>query len=443
MLLRFAAENIMSFKDGVEFNTFPASKTHSHDWHKIECGHATALRLSAIYGANGAGKSNLLKCICLLKSIVSHEKLGDVAIDSDLCFRLDNDGKSAPSELAIEFCTEGKIFYYHIRFTRNEVVGEQLFLSQKNNDVEIFRRNEDGLKVSSEFMSSAGSEAELFVNAMKRVIRPDMSALSFFGTYYAQEMPLVHIALDWLKRIQVVLPTMRTGFLPHLLEVDTRFAALVNSIVPDLHTGINRLDIRKEVITDEDARGVKALLNALTDAKENPGQPQLVMETKNGEIANIVVEDGCAWLKTLVAIHKDADGNDVEMSMDMESDGTRRLVEYMPLLYSLLKRDGVFLIDEIERSVHPIMIKTLINKISEDREARGQLIFTTHESALLDQSIFRPDEIWFAQKDVNQATQLYPLSDYNIHRTANIENGYLNGRYGGIPFLSNLADLKW
>ncbi len=443
MLLRFAAENIMSFKDGVEFNTFPASKTHSHDWHKIECGHATALRLSAIYGANGAGKSNLLKCIGLLKSIVSHEKLGDVSIDTDLYFRLDNEGKSAPSELAIEFCTEGKIFYYHIRFTRNEIVGEQLLLSERNKDVEIFSRNDDGLKISSEFMSSNGSEADLFVNAMKRVIRPDMSALSFFGTYYAQEMPLVHMALDWLKCIQVVLPTMRTGFLPHLLDVDPKFAALVNSIVPDLHTGINRLDIRKELITDEEARGVKALNSALIGAKENPGQPQLVMETKNGEIANIVVEDGVAWLKTLIAIHWDAEGSDVEMSMNMESDGTRRLIEYMPLLYSLLKLDGVFLIDEIERSVHPIMIKTLISKLSEDREARGQLIFTTHESALLDQSIFRPDEIWFAQKDVNQATQLYPLSDYNIHRTANIENGYLNGRYGGIPFLSNLSDLKW
>ena len=78
--------------------------------------------------------------------------------------------------------------------------------------------------------------------------------------------------------------------------------------------------------------------------------------------------------------------------------------------------------DDIERSIHPIMIKTLVSKISESKEAKGQLIFTTHESCLLDQTIFRPDEIWFAQKDVNQSIQIYPLSDYNIHKTANIEN---------------------
>jgi hypothetical protein len=116
----------------------------------------------------------------------------------------------------------------------------------------------------------------------------------------------------------------------------------------------------------------------------------------------------------------------------------RRLVKlWLPVMHCK------YVVDEIERSIHPIMIKDIIRKLSESETAKGQLIFTTHESGLLDQSIFRPDEIWFAQKDAEQATQLYPLSDYNIHKTANIENGYLNGRYGGIPFLSNLKDLHW
>jgi AAA15 family ATPase/GTPase len=115
----------------------------------------------------------------------------------------------------------------------------------------------------------------------------------------------------------------------------------------------------------------------------------------------------------------------------------------MPLFYAVTRAGGVYIVDEIERSVHPIMIKDIVRKISESESAVGQLIFTTHESGLLDQDIFRPDEIWFAQKDSEQATKLYPLSDYNIHRTANIENGYLAGRYGGIPFLSNLKDLHW
>ena len=93
--------------------------------------------------------------------------------------------------------------------------------------------------------------------------------------------------------------------------------------------------------------------------------------------------------------------------------------------------------------MHPILIKDIIENLSNSETAKGQLVFTTHESCLLDQEILRPDEIWFAQKDEAQATQLYPLSDFNIHKTASIEKGYLNGRYGGIPFLANLKDLNW
>ena len=185
-------------------------------------------------------------------------------------------------------------------------------------------------------------------------------------------------------------------------------------------------------------------MRLVKSAKEHPGEPQATFGGNAWDNAiNVIYEDGNVYVKTLVAVHKDMAGKEVEMSLRDESDGTRRLIEYMPLLYAIIQKDRVYLVDEIERSIHPIMIKDIVRKLSESNTAKGQLIFTTHESGLLDQKIFRPDEIWFAQKDIEQATQLYPLSDFNIHNTANIENGYLNGRYGGIPFLSNLKDLHW
>lgn len=445
MLLRFAADNIMSFRDAVEFNTFPSSKSHSHDWHKVQCGHATALRMSAIYGANGAGKSNLLKCISLLRDIVGCEKLGDLRLSDDFHFRMDTEGKRRPSELAIEFFAHDKIFYYHIVFNKQEIQQEELSLSEKKKDIPIFSRKENDIVVSTEFLNFGDSEdvMEVFINAMKRVIRPDMSVLSFFGHYYPKELPIVKEAFDWIIDMAVVLPAMRIGYLPHLMDTERDFAEMVNSVIPELGTGVSMLDVKKETVSEDDAKGNQAMARVLSWAKENPGSPCLLKDGKGNEITNIVVESGKIYLKTLLAIHVDDKGNRVEMDMDLESDGTRRLVEYMPLLYSILKQNKVVIVDEIERSVHPIMIKTLMSKISESKEAKGQIIFTTHESSLLDQSIFRPDEIWFAQKDVDQSTRLYPLSDYNIHKTANIENGYLNGRYGGIPFLSNLSDLKW
>lgn len=445
MLLRFAAENIMSFKEAVEFNTFPSSKSHSHEWHKIACGHATALRMTAIYGANGAGKSNLLKCISLLKSMVSAEKLGDLTLSEDLYFRLDEKGVSRPSELAMEFFHNGRVFYYHISFNRQEVIAEELLLSQRNKDIKIFSRDKNGVNVSGDFLNPGGNDDFImaFMDALTRIIRSDMPALSFLGHYYPKELPIVKEAFDWITQLQVVLPETRISYLPHVLDIDNELFALVNAVLPELKTGISRLTVRKEPINEEESKGNPAISKAIASAKAKPGKPQVLIGVSANDIANIVVEDGLVYLKSIVAVHTGANGEDVEMSIDMESDGTRRLIEYMPLLYAVLKRDNVFVVDEIERSIHPIMVKSIMRKISESREARGQIIFTTHESCLLDQSIFRPDEIWFAQKDIDQSTQLYPLSDFNIHKTANIENGYLNGRYGGIPFLSNLSDLQW
>lgn len=445
MLLRFAAENIMSFNDAVEFNTFPSSKTHSHEWHKIPCGHATALRMSAIYGANGAGKSNLLMCISLLRAIVRTEKLSDLSITDDLFFKLDEKGKFNPSELAIEFYVNGQIFYYHIEFTRKDIVSEELILSQKTKDITIFRRVNNIVNISPEFLNSMGRTASIavFIDGINRLLRPDMTALSFLGKYYSKELPIVSEAYNWILNLQVVLPSMSVRELPHLMDIDSEFADLVNTIVPELKTGITRLKVNRELLNEDEINPNSILASALTEAKKEPGVPVIIPYANANEISNVVIEDGMAYKKTLVVIHTDSRGMDIEMKIDQESDGTRRLIEYMPLLYAVLKSDKVFIVDEIERSIHPIMIKTLISKISESKNAKGQIIFTTHESCLLDQAIFRPDEIWFAQKDVNQSTQLYPLSDYNIHKTANIENGYLNGRYGGIPFLSNLSDLKW
>ena len=293
------------------------------------------------------------------------------------------------------------------------------------------------------FLIAKGIEAQ-FRDALKRIVRPDMLLLPYLGKYYAEESPLVRIAYSWFdEKLQLVLPASVHGFVPHMLDTDVDFSALVNSTLPELKTGIDKLAVKKELIAEEDVKGTK-LMRLIKSAKEHPGEPQATVGRNASDNAiNVIYEDGNVYMKTLVAVHKDLDGADVEMPLRDESDGTRRLIEYMPLLYAIIQKDMVYMVDEIERSIHPIMIKDIVRKLSESETAKGQLIFTTHESGLLDQKIFRPDEIWFAQKDAEQATQLYPLSDFNIHNTANIENGYLNGRYGGIPFLSNLKDLHW
>jgi AAA15 family ATPase/GTPase len=441
MLLRLIAENLTSFKEAVEFNTFPSSKSHSHENHKITCGHATALRMSAIYGANGAGKSNLLQALNLLQTLIKTETLRKIDFYDDPTFKLDSQCSDKPSGLAVEFYYNNNVFYYHVEFTLEEIVLEELLLSKKSKDITLFTRKMTDISIDSNYIGKGISEQ--FQDALKRLVRPDMLLLSFLGKYYSSESSLVVDAYQWfMKNLQLVLPDMFHGFVPHMIDTDSDFSNLINRTLPELKTGIDKLIVKKELIAEEDVKSGK-LMQLVKQAKEHPGEPQTTRSRFTDDVVNVIFEDGNVYLKSLVAVHRNLDGSDVEISLHDESDGTRRLIEYMPLLYAIIQKDMVYVVDEIERSIHPIMIKDIVRKLSESTTAKGQLIFTTHESGLLDQNIFRPDEIWFAQKDAEQATQLYPLSDFNIHKTANIENGYLNGRYGGIPFLSNLKDLHW
>lgn len=442
MLLRFIAQNLASFKNAIEFNSFPSSKTHSHENHKIECGHATVLRLSAIYGANGAGKSNLIECIQLLKGMVESEGLSHFSFSESPAFRFDEECLASPSGMAIEFFSNGNVFYYHIEFNTQKVIVEELFLSKKTKDIKLFARDDKGISINADYMVNASSEQ--FLDALNRLVRPDMFLLSFLGKYYPKEMPLASSAFGWFTQsLEIFRPDSIAGFVPHLLDKNPDFEKLVNETIPQMKTGISMLAVKKEVVSEDEIKGSPELQQIAKRAKVQPGMPLSKIDSQSGDTVNYVFENNLLYMKTLVSIHQKLDGTEVEMTMGSESDGTRRLIEYMPLFYAVTKQGGVYIVDEIERSMHPILIKDIIQKLSESNTAKGQLVFTTHESGLLDQNIFRPDEIWFAQKDSEQATQLYPLSDYNIHKTANIENGYLNGRYGGIPFLSNLKDLHW
>ena len=442
MLLRFVVQNLASFKNAVEFNCFPSSKSHSHENHKIECGHATILRLSAIYGANGAGKSNLLESLQLLKGMVESEGLTHFSFSELPAFKFDEECLVSPSGMAVEFFVDGNVFYYHIEFNTQSVVVEELFLSKKTKDIKLFVRDDKGIFINDDYMDNASSEQ--FLDALNRLVRPDMFLLSFLGKYYPKEMPLASSAYNWFARaLEIITPATIAGFVPHLLDKNPDFEKLVNETIPQMKTGISKLSVKKEVVSEDEIKGSQELQQIAKRAKAQPDMPLARIDSQNGDTVNYVFENDSLYKKTLVSIHQKPDGTEVEMTMGAESDGTRRLIEYMPLFYAVTKQGGVYIVDEIERSMHPILIKDIMQKLSESNTAKGQLIFTTHESGLLDQNIFRPDEIWFAKKDSEQATQLYPLSDSNIHKTANIENGYLIGRYGGIPFLSNLKDLHW
>ena len=404
--------------------------------------------MSAIYGANGAGKSNLIKALTLMDLIVTDGNVEFLSNQqTDLAFRFSNE-KNNPISLAIEFYKNEKIYYYTISFVSGIITNEELYQSLENNDVRIFSREiiDGKQKITfAEGFSENASNATFLEVFQDRILRPEEVLLSFLASKYPNEFHDATSAHEWfIQNLMTVFPGGRPGISAHLFDSNPQMLDLLNTLLPQMRTGVSKMKIWKGVVDENSHTLSDEWRKLIPILKENPGKAYPMYHTFDDRVtASAVYEDGKVIMKTLEPIHKLEDGSEVAMPIYSESDGTLRLIDYIAFIYSIIHEDRIYIIDEIERSLHPILIKEIINKISSINEAKGQLIFTTHESCLLDQKILRSDEIWFAEKDGGQSTHLYPLSDFNIHSTANIENGYLNGRYGGIPFLSNLRDLNW
>ncbi len=442
MLIKFIAKNIYSFKDETEFNLLP-NKTHRLSHHKVSHSGIDFLRLSAIYGANGSGKSNLIKCISILKNSIESGKIVEKV--DELKFRLSEENANIPISFGIEFYAKTKVYYYSLTFDKGVILNEYLAESKREKDILIFERSNDENEQVIRFYNgyTKTPKNKLFVEILaEKLLQKNELLISFLSSKYADEFTDSKVVFDWFfSTLVVIRPDTKPDAIAHVLDTDTKLKDFANYFIPKLKTGVNKLNIEKEHIEKLEKEYGTEVKELLSQVKNEDNIIAVLSNKENGEEFSAI--NGEVYVKRIVATHLNDKGKEVDFPLSMLSDGTKRLFDYIPALYDIVQKEKVYIIDEIERSIHPITIKEIISKFSLDESAKGQLIFTTHESCLLDQEIFRTDEIWLAQKAIDGVSKLYSLSDFNIHNTANIENGYLNGRFGGIPFLSNLKDLNW
>lgn len=446
MLIRFLVKNLFSFKELTEFNMLPG-RFNRMSYHIYESSDIRLLKMNALYGANGAGKSNLIKSAALLCQFV---ETGELPIELLVeTFKFDKDSRKKDVYLGVEFIKEEVPYYYGITINQGIVIEEELQISGlgKKDDYTLFLRTDSVEAQQLELRFAEGimadKEAAIFPLFLKNeVLERNQPVLFHMATRKNKVFDLHKKALQWFTHDVVpVMPNARpTGLVIHL-EEDTAFYKFASDMMQTFNTGIKSINVDTIPIEEFFGEDDKQQAERITaELKANPDKVRPFI-TEHEEIL-FVFRDNRVVAKRLYFLH-DTDGGLVKFTAAEESDGTRRLLDYLPAFYSAIKSKRVYLIDEVERSIHPLLIKELINKFSHDQLTNGQLIFSTHESNLLDQDIFRPDEIWFAEKNKEGATEIYALSEFKEHHTIDIRKGYLNGRYGGIPFLGNLIDLNW
>ena len=442
MLIRFQVKNLYSFEEETEFNLLTNDSEHLPH-HKKHCNGVDFLRLSAIYGANASGKSNFVRAIGLLQNIVKKGKIIDEV--SDYKFKLSGEALTKPISLAIELLSNSKMYYYTLTFDQKKILNETLVETFKDKEDRIvFERSLTNERQEIPFIESEvkNEKERMFLELLSdKLLSKDELLLTFLTQKYPNEYADIDNVFEWFSDVLIVLNSnFKIRGIAHKFDKHDSIVKFVNTFIPTLSTGIQRIEVQKKEIQG-DSDDMKHLKDNIKNDQE-----QLFTNTNpdtGEEITFVMEENDKIFAKRIFTEHLDKEGHKVFFPFGWESDGTKRLLEYTPLINGVINAEVVFVVDEIERSIHPMMIKELIRKISSDTSAQGQLIFTTHESCLLDQEILRTDEIWFTQKDKGGATHMYSLSDFNISNTANIEDGYLNGRYGGIPFLSNLKELNW
>jgi uncharacterized protein len=448
MLIRFVIKNLFSFFEAKEFNMLPSrpqSKKLSH--HKYNINDFELLKMSSVYGANGAGKSNLIKSLFLLKEMILNEDIPKSFTDKQ--FKLLKPKNKLSQILSVEFFQNEKSFYYALLINDGIVFTEELYESGlgKKDDKLIFERKTDKdkktrLKFSDQFESS---HENLVLKKVieKSLSKPNKPILKLLTTLENPYLADIGTALNWFEEtLQIVMPEAKPIALAHQIDIDKAFRQYASDIMLSFNTGIQGIKPESKKLNDYFGEDIE-LDELLKDIEDSPQKMIALKNSRNGDDIILVKEDEQVLVKQLKLEHTGKDGVIAYFNLDEESDGTVRLLDFIPVFDSVVSKNKVFVIDEIERSIHPLLIKALVEKFSQDKQSNGQLIFTTHESSLLDQSIFRPDEIWFVEKDQTGCTDIYPLSDFKEHNITGIRKGYLNGRYGSIPFLANLKDLNW
>ena len=439
MIIRFNISNFLSFDKETEFNML-AGNVRRHPEHVMKFKNIKLLKSSIIYGANGSGKTNFIYGLSVLQEIImSGELLG--FSDSNK-FKLNPKNKSLPITFEIEFVWNNKAYAYGISFHENLIEEEWLFqlgFPNKNESL-IFERktNTKGkskLKFHPKYLKTEKSRL------LKEVYEEDLlkKDVPFLNLARKRNFKEIKDCYEWfMDGMLIISPESRFTALASIMDNNEDFQKFANKTISELDTGIKKLKIKTidfDVFFGEDNLAERdRVLKLVNDGEDVPiGDSNAVAYLENGRPV----------VKKLYSIHESQQSGEVEFELFEESQGSLRLFDFLPLIFLALKENVTIIIDEIDQSLHINLLRELIAKIQRESNLMGQLIFTTHESNLLDLDLFRQDEIWFTEKDKNGASNLYPLSDYDIRTEMDVSKGYLSGRFGAIPFLGNLKDLNW
>jgi hypothetical protein len=443
MLISFSIANFRSFREEQTLSMVASQRFTDHPEHllPIPDSDERGLPVAAMYGANAAGKSNAIQALQRFLDLARWGTPDGGKIHREP-FRLDPTWAGKPTEFAVQFAHRGRAMVYGCRLLDDRVEAEWLSVLSGDRESNVFERSTDAdgkvtveigpaitpamLKATPKLESMAtvgGPARQLFLHTLGRNLsEPEMGEL-------------VATAWGWLlEGIDILGPS--TPYLPLVEHVAhyPRLREFMGEFLRKAGTGLANLKVQSMDLSEEALARIPGLAADLGQAR---AKGQRSVSLGEGRVA-LLPEGGAGGNVTLHAIeaeHLGADGVSVAMPFAEQSDGTRRLANLLPFLLFGGSMPLTIVIDEIDRSLHPLLAKGFVRAFLEKAPPSGaQLLFTTHDTTFLDTALLRRDEIWFARKNVPPgATELYSLAEFHARKDLRLDKAYLEGRFEATP----------
>ena len=388
MLVQFMLKNVLSFKEETILDMTAINAYKEHECNLIHTGMKEKfIRVAAIYGANASGKSNLYMAMHCFQQIII-ESLNNVDDHRDTAikkyfFPFSFDDNKENSEFQIVEIIEDYEYCYGFEYNADCIVTEWLYRKslKTNRNVIIFERTTEAV----EFGASIRKECDLY----KEQIPAETLVLSFFNK--------LKLKTDIFKKLYAGI--MDTLVVPTDFCEDTE---ILTSFLPKI------IDNEKEKLIEF----LTAIDIGIKDIAYNNSEREINFFT----------------------YHKGKNDKIYSLDLFFESEGTiKSIMLYIYARAAILGNRSIF-VDELNIKLHPLLLKFIIDLFYE-QDSTAQLIYTTHDTILMDKKFFRRDQIWFVQKDEYGYSDLSALSDFKVRSDASFEKDYLAGVYGGIPLL--------
>ncbi|OGB30286.1 MAG: ATPase [Burkholderiales bacterium RIFCSPLOWO2_12_FULL_61_40] len=374
------------------------------------------LKVAVIYGPNASGKSNLLKALGVVQEIAEREpSTRDIPLPvTPFCF--DAALADQPSLFELHFIHAGLRYQFNLAVTSKRIVGEKLLVFPKGRESLLYERQhtEQGetYGFGEQLKASLGGD---ILEAWKKLTPPRLLFIAQAVANSNEELDHLKAPFEWLRQSSFPLLNgmgAMAASAQRLVGKDELHAKAVATFLREVDVPIS--DIRVETVAPPQYR-----LNALA-ALAFPEEKSTKVPTRN---------------KTILT-HKTALG-EADLSFEDESDGTKNLVGFwLPWVTKdpSLGTDRLLIVDELDSSLHPKIVAALVEKHIHS-ETPSQLIFSTHDTHLMDSRLLRRDQFWITERDINGATQLRSIHDFEGRDSEDIEKRYYEGRYRGLPLV--------